>query len=192
MTRFILASHSPRRKELLKSIISDFDVESPDNEICISNRAFRYKLVEKTAEEKCKSVLIKQKEPAVIISADTVVVYNKRILGKPGNFYEAFSMLKLLSGNTHKVVTAVCVINGKNGLKCIRSETSSVTFNKFNDKDIENYILKFLPYDKAGSYGIQELEKSYIKEIKGDYNNIVGLPVDLLKKMITEITSDLI
>ena len=98
-------------------------------------------------------------------------------------------MLNLLKGNTHKVVTAVCVMNLENNKKLIKSETSEVTFNDISEKDVKDYIYNFRPYDKAGSYGIQELPEFFIKEIKGDYENIVGLPVKLLINMLNEITN---
>ena len=98
-------------------------------------------------------------------------------------------MLTLLNGKTHKVVTAVCVIDTDTNKKIIKSETSEVTFNNLTTEEIKNYIYEFEPYDKAGSYGIQELPENFIKDIQGEYDNIVGLPTKLLINMIREITN---
>lgn len=188
MKQFILASTSPRRKELLRSLDITFDIISPNYDENIINKSFSYELIESAAEKKGESIINKINIPAVIISADTVVINNNIILGKPKDFDDALRILKLLNNKTHKVVTAVCIIDNENNKKIIKSETSEVTFNQINENDLKEYIYKFKPYDKAGSYGIQELPESFIKEIKGEYNNIVGLPTELLKSMITEIT----
>ncbi len=187
MKNIILASTSPRRRELLKKAGIEFKTVSPEYNENILNKKFDYKLVETIAENKGLSAVKKIKSPAVIISADTIVIFNDTILGKPKNYDEALNMLYLLNGKTHKVVTAVCIINNENNKKIIKSETSEVTFNLISESDIKSYITKYKPYDKAGSYGIQELPPHFIKEIKGDYENIVGLPVKTLKEMIKEI-----
>ena len=189
MKKFILASTSPRRRELLKNTGIDFEVKSPDFDENILNKQFSYNLVKNIAENKALSVKRKINYPAVIISADTVVINNDIILGKPKDFDDALNMLKALNNKTHKVVTSVCVIDTGTNKKIIKSETSEVTFNNVNENDLKSYINNFKPYDKAGSYGIQELPKGFIKEIKGDYENIVGLPVKLLINMIHEITN---
>jgi septum formation protein len=189
MKKYILASTSPRRRELLKTAGIDFEVQSPDFDENILNKTFSYKLVEDIAENKALSVQKKLNYPAVIISADTVVINNNIVLGKPKDFDDALKMLQALNGKTHKVVTSVCIIDNQNKKKLVKSETSEVTFNNLPITDLKNYINDFKPYDKAGSYGIQELPKNFIKEIKGDYENIVGLPVKLLINMIREITN---
>ncbi len=187
MSKIILGSTSPRRIELIKKLGYEVEIVPPDYNENIINKTFSYELIEQTAENKNISVRKDCKIPAIIVSADTVVVYNDTILGKPKNFEEAYKMLSALNGNTHKVVTSVCVYNMENGKKIIKSETSEVTFNKMPDETVKNYINKFKPYDKAGSYGIQELEENFIKEIKGDYDNIVGLPCNTLKSMLKDI-----
>ena len=187
MKKIILASASPRRRELLKKAGIHFVVELPDYDENISDKEFSYKLVEMTAEKKGYSIVQKVKSPAIIISADTVVIHNDRILDKPKNYENAYKMLKELNGQTHKVVTSVCIIDTLSGKKLIENGTSEVTFCKVSDEEIHRYIKKYKPFDKAGSYGIQELPEYFIKEIKGDYNNIVGLPVKMLKKMIEKI-----
>ena len=187
---FILASTSPRRQELLENLGLFFATAAPDYDENISNKSFNYELIEEIAKSKGESVAKKVNNPAVIISADTVVIYDDIVLGKPKDFDNAFKMLKLLNGKTHKVVTSICLIDNEKNKTIVKSETSEVTFNLLNDEDIKNYIYDFQPYDKAGSYGIQELPEKFIKEIKGEYDNIVGLPTKTLINMITELTKE--
>lgn len=187
MKKIILASTSPRRKELLGKIITEFQIVKPNYDESIETKEFSYKLIENIAKNKGLSVLNNINSPAIIISADTIVIYGNKILGKPKDFDEAKLMLMQLNGKTHKVVTAICVINNENNKKIIKSETSKVTFNELKEEQIENYIKKYKPYDKAGSYGIQELPAGFIKEVQGDYDNIVGFPVKLAEKILNEI-----
>ncbi len=189
MKHYVLASASPRRRELLRKTGIIFDIVLPDYDENILNKPFSYELIENNAENKCKSAAKKIKEPSVIISADTVVIYNNIVMGKPKDFDDAYGMLSVLSGKTHLAVTSVCVFDNEKNKKIIKSETSEVTFNILSADDIKNYIYSFKPYDKAGSYGIQELNKKFIKNIKGDYNNIVGLPTKMLINMLEEITN---
>ncbi len=187
MKKIILASTSPRRKELLSKIVSEFEIIKPDYDENVETKEFSYNLIEEIAQKKGLSVISKISCPALIISADTIVIYGSKILGKPKDFNEAKQMLTILNGKTHKVVTSVCIINNENNKKIIKSETSEVTFNNLKEEEIENYINEYKPYDKAGSYGIQELPDGFIKEIKGDYDNIVGFPVKLAKEILKEI-----
>ena len=189
MKQIILASTSPRRQEILENLGLVFQIIAPNYNEDILNKAFSYNLIESLAENKGLSVINKIKVPAIVISADTVVVYNNVVLGKPKDFDDALKMLLMLNCQTHKVVTSICMINNKNKKKIIKSETSEVTFNKLTENDIKNYIYDFQPYDKAGSYGIQELPNNFIKEIKGEYDNIVGLPTKLLINMLSEINN---
>lgn len=190
MKNIVLASTSPRRQELLENLGLLFDIVSPDFDENILNKSFSYELIETIAEKKGESVAKKCNFPALIISADTVVIFNNIVMGKPKDFDDAFKMLKLLNGQTHKVVTAVCIIDNEKNKKIIKSDTSEVTFNLLKDEEIKNYIYDFQPYDKAGSYGIQELPEKFIKEIKGEFDNIVGLPTKTLINIMTEITNN--
>ena len=190
MKNFILASTSPRRQELLENLGLFFATAAPDYDENISNKSFNYELIEEIAKNKGESVAKNVSNPAIIISADTVVIYDDIVLGKPKDFDNAFKMLKLLNGKTHKVVTSVCLIDNEKNKTIVKSETSEVSFNQLSDEEIKNYIYDFQPYDKAGSYGIQELPEKFIREIKGEYDNIVGLPTKTLINMITEITKE--
>ena len=187
MKKYILASTSPRRKELLSQMGLLYEIVSPDYDESLINRYFSYEKIENIAENKCESVVNKINYPAIIISADTVVIYGNIVMGKPKNYEEAFKMLNLLNGNTHLVVTAVCVKDTENNKKIIKSDTSKVTFNKVEEKEISDYINNYMPYDKAGSYGIQELNSLFINKIEGEYDNIVGLPTKMLINMLEEI-----
>lgn len=189
MKKYILASTSPRRKELLKQSGIDFEIISPQFDENILNKSFKYEMVESVAQNKALSIIKQINYPAIIISADTVVINNNIVLGKPKDFDDALRMLSLLRGRKHNVVTAVCVIDTETDKTIVKSDTSEVTFNEIPVEDIKEYIYKFRPYDKAGAYGIQELPESFIKEINGDFDNIVGLPVKMVLGMISEINN---
>ena len=124
------------------------------------------------------------KEPAKIIGADTVVVLDDKILGKPSGKTGAVEMLKKLSGRTHSVVTAIVVINSATGEVKKTAVTSYVTFEKLTDKQIEYYVEHFKPFDKAGSYGIQEMPAGYIKSYDGSLENIIGLCPKALAELL--------
>lgn len=188
MKKYILGSTSPRRRELLKNIIDEFEIISPSYDEKISDKPFSYELIEETAEKKCLSISETMEDEAIIISADTVVIYDDVILGKPKSYEHALEMLTMLNGKTHKVVTSVCIIDTETNKKFVQSETSEVTFEQQEEDKLIYYIEHYKPFDKAGSYGIQELPDGFIKNIKGDFNNIVGFPTSLVEKMIQEIT----
>lgn len=190
MTKLILASTSPRRKELMTKAGIIFDIIAPQFDESMINKIFSYEKIEAIAKNKCESVVKYIKTPAIIISADTVVIYKNTVMGKPKDFEDAYNMLSCLNGRTHKVVTAICIINTENNKKIIKSDTSAVTFNKISDFELKNYINEYQPYDKAGSYGIQELDEHFVKEIKGEYDNIVGMPIKMLIKMLKEVNNE--
>lgn len=171
---FVLASKSPRRLELLKQIIPDIEVIHPEideSSITSHNSA---NLVMKLSQAKGRYVIEKHKKENVI-AADTVVVLDKEILGKPENEGHAKEMLKKLSGKTHKVITGVSVFV-KDFCFSFYEETV-VEFYKLNDEEIHWYVSTGEPLDKAGAYGIQGQGKIFVKSINGDYFNVVGFPV---------------
>ena len=182
MGKMILASSSPRRAEILK----DYELEiipSPYVENH-TKTAFSYDYVENLAYNKAKAVADKIKEPALVIGADTVVVLNNEILEKPEDERDAFLMLKKLSGKTHKVVTSIVIIDTQTGICRKNSTTSSVTFENLTDEMIKSYIENYKPLDKAGSYGIQEMPKGYIKSVEGDFENIIGISSKSFQKLL--------
>ena len=187
MGKIILASSSPRRRDLLNKANLKFEIIPSPYIEDHTTTVFSYEFIEGLAANKALAVVPLVTESSIIIGADTVVVDDNIILGKPKDRKDAFNTLKRLSGKTHIVVTGMAAVNSKtHELKTI-SSTSHVTFEKLTDEQIYYYLDKFKPYDKAGSYGIQELDKSFIKEIKGEFDNIVGLPTKMLINMLEEI-----
>lgn len=190
--KIILASSSPRRIEILKGIGLNFETIPSGYEEVLDSFDFSYEKIEDLAFNKALDVFNKikynsslTKKYSLILSADTVVVLDNQILGKPKNKDEAFNMLKNLGGKRHMVVTSVCTINLKTTDKKMLSETSYVEFEDLTDETITSYIEKYNPFDKAGAYGIQELPDGFIKSIEGSFKNIMGLCPEVVKKLIT-------
>lgn len=183
--KIILASASPRRKELLKEIVKDFEIIPAVGEEMADFSAPPEKIVCALAEHKCGEVIEKYPDCAVI-GCDTIVYYDGTVLGKPKSREEAEKTLKKLSGKTHGVYTGVCVRTAEKILTDY--ERTEVTFNELSDEFIKNYVDGGSPMDKAGCYGIQDggVVKSYL----GSYTNVVGLPVELVGKMLKEVLND--
>ena len=182
--KIVLASSSPRRADIMtKSKVKFEIIPSPYIEDHTTT-VFSYDFVENLAYNKAKAVIPILKEPATIIGADTVVVLEGEILGKPNGYQGAFDMLKKLSGKTHSVVTSIVVMNSKTGKFKKNSTTSYVTFENLTNEQIKNYIDKYKPFDKAGSYGIQEMPAGYIKSYTGDLENIIGLSSKALMELL--------
>ncbi len=183
--KIILASSSPRRADILKKHNIEFEIIPSPYVEDHSRTDFSYDYIENLAYNKAKAVVPLVKEPSLIIGADTIVVLDGKILGKPNGYNDgAFEMLKSLSDKTHHVVTAIAVINSVTGDSRIKSTTSEVTFEQLTDEQIKFYIDKFKPFDKAGSYGIQEMPEGYIKSFTGDLENIIGISSKTLLSMI--------
>ena len=176
----ILASNSPRRKEILKNAGYSFNCIPSNYEENIQGLNYTKEKVINCALNKALDVSKKHPE-CLIIGADTVVVHNNIILGKPKSKKEAIFMLKNLSNNTHFVATAVCLIYKKKILKDI--DLTYVTFRNLSDKDILNYINSKKPFDKAGSYGIQDEGFDFALSINGEMDNVIGFPLKLFEKM---------
>ncbi len=185
--KIILASNSPRRKELIKKICEKFEKIKPevDEKIILEKIKNRnpYKIACILAFEKAKSVLNKFKK-GIVLGADTIVVLKNEIIGKPDSKKHAISILKKLNNSTHRVITGIALINVETFETIVDYDVSYVTFKKLSLKDIRDYIDKNNILDKAGAYAIQEGADPFIKKIKGSYYNIVGLPVEKLKKIL--------
>ena len=176
---FILGSNSPRRKEILKEIGLDFSIYPSNIDEDFNKQMKLENIGVFLAEKKANAIKNELKENDILITADTTVIHNKELLSKPENTFEAKEMLNKLSGKSHKVITGVCLLS-KNK-KCTFSCETIVTFNNLEIKEIEFYINKFKPFDKAGSYGIQEwIGLIGIEKIEGSYTNVVGLPASML------------
>ena len=184
--KIILASQSPRRAEILRMIGVNFKVDSSN-----INEEMNQKIEQNEIAiilSKAKAEKISQKYPNnIIIGADTIVVYNEKIFGKPKDKNESKKMLKALSGNCHKVITGVTIMNKKLGVLKTFSETTKVFVKKIPRNQIEFYVNNYNTLDKAGSYGIQEWFSVWIKKINGCYYNVMGLPVSKLHKHLAEI-----
>ena len=187
MKKIILASTSPRRQQILTKLNIDYTVVSPSYDETKFNLSINPDSIELLSLNKVKSVCEKVTVSALIIGADTVVIYGGRILGKPKNREEAFEMLKLLSGKTHYVITGIAIADTENGKEYMAHDITYVTFNEISDKQIYEYIDNKKPYDKAGAYGIQELPDNFVKKIEGDIDNVIGLPTKILIKMLRKI-----
>ena len=196
--RIILASASPRRRELLSLVTDNFEILTAD----VDERAAEIRMEEEgvpalkvsehLAEIKAKAVFDtlteEEKENSVVIGADTSVILDNIIFGKPSDRNEAVNMLSLLSGHTHVVATGVAVFEGRN--KKTFTEETLVEFNELDDYQkalIEAYIDTGSPFDKAGGYGIQDMGALLVKRIDGDYANVVGFPVSRLARELSNM-----
>ncbi|MDE5886295.1 MAG: Maf family nucleotide pyrophosphatase [Muribaculaceae bacterium] len=184
--KIFLASKSPRRRELLQLLrvpftvltIGGIDESFPDD---IPLEEVPQFVSDKKADIYCKHL----KDKEIVITADTMVIADDRIMGKPNDAQEAADMLKALSGKTHRVVTGVTIAS--RGFKKSFSSITYVTFGSLTDEEIQYYINNYLPFDKAGAYGIQEwIGAVAVSEIRGSYYNVMGLPVHhLFKELLT-------
>ncbi len=184
--KIILASSSPRRADILRKHNIGFEIIPSPYVEDHSRTDFSYDFIENLAYNKAKAVVPIVNEQSLIVGADTIVVLDGKILGKPNGYDGAFEMLKNLSGKTHHVVTAIAIINSTTGDYKIKSTTSEVAFENLTDEQIKYYIDNFKPFDKAGSYGIQEMPDGYIKSFTGDLENIIGISSKTLLEMIGE------
>ncbi len=182
--RIVLASASPRRHELLHLIGIRHEVVPADIDESIRGRETPRKHAERLAREKA-CVSAGRDSKAVAIGADTIVLIDKKILGKPSNSVDAGSMLKLLSGRKHTVVTAVAVARGKTVVSAVAEV--SVTFRDLSDDEIDAYIATGEPMDKAGAYGIQGYGATIVERIEGDYFAVMGLPLVKLVQLLAEV-----
>lgn len=192
MRKIILASASPRRKELLEKAGVSFRVIPSRDEEKITAVLPR-DIVKELSCQKAQSVAGEAEEGTIIIGADTIVAYEDCILGKPSDEEDAVQTLLKLQGNTHQVYTGVTVLLGEQGewKKHTFTERTDVTFYPVSEKEIQNYVKSKEPMDKAGSYGIQGSFGIYVKGICGDYSNVVGLPVARLLYEMKQLGIDL-
>lgn len=189
MAKLVLASASPRRVELLKNLGLDFISIKPDIKEEILPDESAGQAVERLAAKKADSIKTPDNN-SVIIAADTIILCNHQILGKPESKDQARSMLTLLSGRSHEVITAVCLKNNQD-IYDVRSEITTVFFRNLSQAEIDGYIATGEPFDKAGGYGIQGIGSVLVRRIEGCYFNVVGLPLsklyDMLKKQNIEV-----
>lgn len=183
----ILASGSPRRQKFLKELDIDFEIRLKDVEEIYPDHLKAEEITDFLAELKAVALTDTLSDNDILITSDTIVWHKDKALGKPTDKEDAFEMLKSLSGNTHDVITSVCI---KNSSKSVTfNETTKVTFNTLTDEEINYYLENYRPYDKAGAYGIQEwIGLVAIAKIEGSYVNVVGLPVDKVYQHLVSFT----
>lgn len=184
--KVVLASASPRRKELIKLIFDDFTVLPAECDETLPDGINAVEAVEYLSKIKNNATKRLLNGDELVISADTVVVVDGKILGKPVDKDDARRMIKLLSGRVHQVYTGITISQKEKSVTF--SEKTDVEFLPLSEQEIEEYISTSEPYDKAGAYGIQGKASLLIKGIKGDYFNVVGLPVSRLNRELSEFS----
>lgn len=191
MYQIILASESPRRKQLLENSGYSFETfpskvsEKPDKNLTVNEQILD--IARRKARFVYDQLFNTRTQPFLVLAADTMVILNGEALGKPKDVKEACLFLSHLSGRVHQVSTAVVMIESKNQREVSHLETTEVEFHKLEMSDIKSYVATGEPLDKAGAYAIQGLGSKLVKGFKGSYENVVGLPMDVVKKMLAEI-----
>lgn len=185
--KVILASASPRRQELIKRLFDEFIIIPADIDETLPDEVGAEFAPVYLAAQKAKAIANEHPD-ALIIAADTVVIAEGKILGKPKDRDDAKNMLHFLSGKTHKVITGCCICKG-NSFASFHEE-SYVTFYELSDKEIAEYVKKGLADGKAGAYGIQDNGALFVERIEGDYYNIVGLPISRLNREIQSLLEE--
>jgi len=184
--RLILASASPRRRELLR--LAGFDFEARPGGIEEKRRGGESgeEFALRAAREKALQVAASAPSESLVLGADTVVIVNGEVLGKPAGPDDAARMLRLLSGVTHRVITGVCLVRAPDRIEVLTPSVTLVTFRRLDEQEIREYVSSGEPLDKAGAYGIQGLASKFVTRIEGCYFNVVGLPVALVYELIRE------
>ena len=185
MRKIVLASASPRRKQLLEELNINFEVHKSNADEIMDSQMHPSKLVMENAYRKASDIAKKfKKQDCVTIGSDTVVVFDSKVMGKPESKEDAFKMLSNLSNTTHQVYSGISIVDCLNDNYIIEYAVTDVTMWDFNEEIIRNYISTGEPLDKAGSYGIQGKGRLLVKSINGCYFNVVGLPITLLAKSL--------
>lgn len=184
--KLILASGSPRRKEILEENNFSFDVIIPQVDETMDLKKTPFENVKMVSLRKAKAILGHEED--VILACDTIVVLDNTIYGKPKSKEDAYNMLKKFSGNTHQVISGVAIVKGNQIFN--EAIVSQVTFKELSDLEINAYLQTNEPYDKAGAYAIQGIARKFVEKFEGSLNNIIGLPIedikDILKKWLGE------
>jgi septum formation protein len=190
MHELLLVSQSPRRRELLTEAGYLFSVDSVKLSEIIDKNVNLEKAVSKLASEKAHAYLDQHKslkgQSILVLSADTIVAIDEDVLGKPETKLQAREFLRRLSGQVHRVLTGIYLIDLATGQDFEATETTVVTFRTLSEDEIQEYIETGEPMDKAGAYAIQGLGRDFVSDIKGSWSNVVGLPLELLDRSLTE------
>ncbi|UXR64974.1 Maf family protein [Bdellovibrio bacteriovorus] len=191
MKPLILASESPRRKQLLSEAGFSFDVvpvkisEIPNKNLNVNEQILD--IARRKARAALPLLKASRTEPFIVLTADTEVIFGGGPLGKPQDREDAFRILRLLSGKYHEVLTAVCLVESSSGKELSHVETTKVYFKNLSDAEIWTYIDTGEPMDKAGAYGIQGQGRAFVEKIDGPFDNVVGLPVEAVKNLLSKI-----
>ena len=183
--KVILASGSPRRRELLGEMGVAFEIDVPDVDETVGGTPDQ--MVAVLAERKARAVA-ERKEEGLIVAADTLVALDDRALGKPADDAEAKEMLRALSGRTHDVFTGVCVMDARTGRVMVAAERTGVRFRAITEEEIDAYVATGEPRDKAGAYAIQGGAGAFVEGYEGSRTNVIGLPVEKLGEMLREMS----
>jgi septum formation protein len=185
--KLLLASNSPRRRELLSNAGVDFEVVPSDvDEGEPSADELPQEYAQRVARTKALHVADRAPAGSLVLGADTIVVIGGLILGKPSGPLDATRMLRLLSGQTHQVISAICLVRAPEQITATDHESTFVTFRELTEEEIRAYVASREPFDKAGGYAIQGLASKFVVHISGCYFNVVGLPVALLYDLLKE------
>lgn len=185
MKKIILASASPRRKELLEKIGLKFEAEPSGHEEAIPSGAEPHEFSQKISLEKAK-VIASKHENAIVIAADTIIVLGNKIMGKPHTETEARKMLEAINGRSHYVITGFSIVDTGRNKTLSRSVETKVSIKKLTPAEIDAYVRSKEPLDKAGAYAIQGLGAVIVEKIEGDYYNVMGLPLNALTEALKE------
>jgi septum formation protein len=182
--KLVLASSSPRRQELLQRAGFEFEVRPSGAEEVRRSGECPEEFARRTAREKSLRVAASSAPGSLVLGADTVVVIDGLILGKPSDGDEAARMLRMLSGSSHRVVTGVCLVRAPVEVQALAHETTLVRFRHLEEEEIRDYVGSGESLDKAGAYAIQGLASRFVTRIEGCYFNVVGLPIPLVYEML--------
>ncbi|GIP31361.1 nucleoside triphosphate pyrophosphatase [Paenibacillus sp. J2TS4] len=193
--RLILASTSPRRRELIRNLGLPYEVMASEADETIEDGLTPGQIVETLSERKARAVY--ERLPAgpprqIVVGSDTIVVYNGRVLGKPEDRNDARRMLQMLQGSTHQVYTGIACIETGTGKSLIAHRMTKVVIKPLTESQIDHYIATGEPMDKAGSYAIQGIGATMVESIEGDYFNVVGLSLNLLSDMLQSFDIDVL
>ncbi len=175
----ILASQSPRRREMFDRLALDYRAVSTEADETVNDRLPPAEYVKTLASRKAVAAASQADKEDVIIAADTVVALGEAIYGKPRDYEDAFGMIRAFSGKTHAVYTAFAIATG--GRVYTEAVATRVSFRELNESEIDYYITHEKPFDKAGAYGIQEMAGIFVEKIEGNFDNVVGLPLTQLE-----------
>ncbi|MDG0817070.1 Maf family protein [Bdellovibrio svalbardensis] len=188
--KLILASESPRRRQLLAEAGFSFDVvsvkvsEIPDKNLNVNDQILD--IARRKARQSYADLKASRSDEFIVLSADTEVIWEGAPLGKPQDRNDAYRILKLLSGNVHEVLTAVCMISSPSGRELSQVETTKIFFKNLTDNEIWTYIDTKEPMDKAGAYGIQGLGGKFVEKYEGPFDNVVGLPISVVRDLLAK------